>query len=44
MIARWEQASSSRLARARAILDEISEAGSLDLATLSVAVRALTRL
>ncbi|MGQ0717927.1 MAG: NAD-glutamate dehydrogenase [Pseudonocardiales bacterium] len=43
-IARWEQANSSRLARARAILDEISDAGSLDLATLSVAVRALTRL
>jgi glutamate dehydrogenase len=43
-IARWEQANSSRLSRARAILDEISDAGSLDLATLSVAVRALTRL
>ncbi|MGH4009175.1 MAG: NAD-glutamate dehydrogenase [Pseudonocardiaceae bacterium] len=43
-IARWEQANSSRLSRARTILDEISDAGSLDLATLSVAVRALTRL
>ncbi|MGH3943903.1 MAG: NAD-glutamate dehydrogenase [Pseudonocardiaceae bacterium] len=43
-IARWEQANSSRLSRARAILDEIADAGSLDLATLSVAVRALTRL
>jgi glutamate dehydrogenase len=44
MIARWEQANSSQLSRARAILDEISDAGSLDLATLSVAVRALMRL
>ncbi|MGH3835112.1 MAG: NAD-glutamate dehydrogenase [Pseudonocardiaceae bacterium] len=43
-IARWEQANFSRLSRARAILDEISDAGSLDLATLSVAVRALARL
>jgi glutamate dehydrogenase len=43
-IAQWEQENSSRLSRARAILDEVSDAGSLDLATLSVAVRALARL
>jgi len=43
-IAAWEQENSSRLSRARATLDEISDAGSLDLATLSVAVRALARL
>ena len=40
-IARWEQAHFSRLSRARAILEEISDTGSLDLAILSVAVRAL---
>jgi glutamate dehydrogenase len=43
-IAQWEQENSSRLSRARATLDEVSDAGSLDLATLSVAVRALARL
>jgi glutamate dehydrogenase len=43
-IAVWEQKNSSRLSRGRATLNEISEAGSLDLATLSVAVRALARL
>jgi glutamate dehydrogenase len=44
IIAAWEQKNSSRLSRARAILDEISDVGSLDLATLSVAARALARL
>jgi glutamate dehydrogenase len=44
-IAQWEQENSSRLSRARATLTEISDAGDgLDLATLSVAVRALARL
>ncbi|MGH3752789.1 MAG: NAD-glutamate dehydrogenase [Pseudonocardiaceae bacterium] len=43
-IARWEQENSSRLSRARTALDEVSDAGNLDLATLSVAVRALARL
>ncbi|MGH3784393.1 MAG: NAD-glutamate dehydrogenase domain-containing protein, partial [Pseudonocardiaceae bacterium] len=43
-IARWEQENSSRLSRARATLTEIPHAGNLDLATLSVAVRALARL
>jgi glutamate dehydrogenase len=43
-IAAWEQENSARLSRARATLDEISDAGSLELATLSVAVRALARL
>ncbi len=43
-IARWEQENSARLSRARAILDEVSDAGSPSLATLSVAVRALARL
>ncbi|HET9118146.1 MAG TPA: NAD-glutamate dehydrogenase domain-containing protein, partial [Pseudonocardiaceae bacterium] len=43
-VAQWEQENSSRLSRARAILVDISDAGSLDLATLSVAVRALARL
>ncbi|MGH3817964.1 MAG: NAD-glutamate dehydrogenase domain-containing protein, partial [Pseudonocardiaceae bacterium] len=43
-IAAWEQKNSARLSRARATLEEISDAGSLDLATLSVAVRALARL
>ncbi|OQO89450.1 NAD-glutamate dehydrogenase [Saccharomonospora piscinae] len=38
-IAQWEQANSSRLARARVTLDEIETSGRLDLATLSVAVR-----
>ncbi|PWV85254.1 glutamate dehydrogenase [Prauserella marina] len=38
-IAQWEQANSSRLARARVTLDEIERAGRLDLATLSVAAR-----
>ncbi|MGH3874446.1 MAG: NAD-glutamate dehydrogenase [Pseudonocardiaceae bacterium] len=42
-IARWEQVNSARLSRARATLAEISQAGSPDLAMLSVAVRALTR-
>ena len=44
MIAAWERKNFSRLSRARATLEEISGAGSLDLATLSVAVRALARL
>lgn len=43
-IARWEQQNPSRLSRARTTLSEISHAGNLDLATLSVAVRALARL
>jgi glutamate dehydrogenase len=44
-IAQWEQENSARLSRARATLTEISDAGDgLDLATLSVAVRALARL
>jgi glutamate dehydrogenase len=43
-IAAWEQENSARLSRARVTLDEISNAGNLDLATLSVAVRALARL
>ncbi len=43
-ITQWEQENSSRLSRARATLDEVSDAGSPDLATLSVAVRALARL
>ncbi len=38
-IARWEQENASRLSRARATLDEISDDGSLDLPTLSVATR-----
>jgi len=38
-IAQWEQANASRLARARSALREIAAAGTLDLATLSVAVR-----
>ncbi|MGH4023444.1 MAG: NAD-glutamate dehydrogenase [Pseudonocardiaceae bacterium] len=38
-IARWEQENASRLARARSTLEELSDAGSLDLATLSVAAR-----
>ncbi len=43
-IAAWERRNSARLSRARATLNEISDAGNLDLATLSVAVRALARL
>ncbi|HET9256260.1 MAG TPA: hypothetical protein VFO16_13830, partial [Pseudonocardiaceae bacterium] len=43
-IAHWEQQNSARLSRARATLTEISGTGSCDLATLSVAVRALMRL
>jgi glutamate dehydrogenase len=43
-ITRWEEQNSLRLSRARTILTEISHAGDLDLATLSVAVRALARL
>lgn len=38
-IARWEQENTSRLSRARATLAEISDVGSLDLPTLSVATR-----
>ncbi|EHR49887.1 NAD-specific glutamate dehydrogenase [Saccharomonospora marina XMU15] len=38
-IAKWEQANASRLARARATLDEIETSGGLDLAMLSVAAR-----
>ncbi len=43
VIARWEQENASRLSRARTSIDEISDAASLDLATLTVAVRALAR-
>jgi glutamate dehydrogenase len=43
-IAVWEQKNFSRLSRARATLDETADAGSLDPATLSIAVRALARL
>jgi glutamate dehydrogenase len=43
-IARWEQQNSSRLSRARATFTELSQDGNVDLATLSVAVRALRRL
>ena len=43
-IAQWEQENSARLSRARATLIDISGEGSSDLATLSVAVRALARL
>jgi glutamate dehydrogenase len=38
-IAAWERANASRLARARAALSDIAQAGQLDLATLSVAAR-----
>jgi glutamate dehydrogenase len=38
-IDKWEQSNSSRLARARNALQEINDAGRLDLATLSVAAR-----
>jgi glutamate dehydrogenase len=38
-IAQWEQQNASRLARARATLEEIAQAGSSDLAALSVAAR-----
>ncbi|MGH3991661.1 MAG: NAD-glutamate dehydrogenase, partial [Pseudonocardiaceae bacterium] len=38
-IARWEQENASRLSRARATLEELSDVGSLDLPTLSVATR-----
>ncbi|WP_410658200.1 NAD-glutamate dehydrogenase [Amycolatopsis sp. lyj-112] len=38
-IAHWEKTNASRLQRARVALDEISESGKLDLATLSVAAR-----
>ncbi|MGW0521531.1 NAD-glutamate dehydrogenase [Crossiella sp. NPDC003009] len=38
-IEKWEQANSSRLARARAALQEIKEVGKLDLPTLSVVAR-----
>ncbi|MGH3916478.1 MAG: NAD-glutamate dehydrogenase, partial [Pseudonocardiaceae bacterium] len=40
----WEQENARQLSRARAVLDEISDVGSLDLPTLSVAIRALRRL
>ena len=43
-IAGWERRNSARLSRARATLNEISDPENLDLATLSVAVRALARL
>jgi glutamate dehydrogenase len=43
-IRQWEQENSPRLTRARATLAEISSAGGYDLATLSVAARALARL
>jgi len=38
-IEQWEQANSSRMARARAALSEIAAVGTLDLAMLSVAAR-----
>ncbi|MQA08836.1 MAG: NAD-glutamate dehydrogenase [Pseudonocardiaceae bacterium] len=38
-IAKWEEANTSRLNRARVSLDEINRSGRLDLATLSVATR-----
>ncbi|WP_410665853.1 NAD-glutamate dehydrogenase [Amycolatopsis sp. lyj-84] len=38
-IAHWEKTNASRLQRARVALDEISQFGKLDLATLSVAAR-----
>jgi glutamate dehydrogenase len=38
-IAKWEESNASRLARARAALEEIRQVGRLDLATLSVAAR-----
>ncbi|WP_189059496.1 NAD-glutamate dehydrogenase [Longimycelium tulufanense] len=38
-IAKWEEANTSRLARARAALQAIRDSGRLDLPTLSVAVR-----
>jgi glutamate dehydrogenase len=40
-IEQWEQANASRLVRARSGLDEVSKAGQLDLATLSVVSRQL---
>jgi len=40
-IGQWEQANASRLVRARAALHEVSTAGQLDLATLSVVSRQL---
>ncbi|HJT03805.1 MAG TPA: NAD-glutamate dehydrogenase [Pseudonocardiaceae bacterium] len=43
-IAQWEQRNASRLSRARATFTELSHVGNVDLATLSVAVRALRRL
>jgi len=43
-IAAWEEANSPRLARARAALADIAEAGQLDLATLSVAARQIRSL
>ncbi len=44
LIAWWEQRNASRLARARATLEQISDAGSLDLPTLSVATRQIRSL
>ena len=41
IIDRWERANASRLRRARATLHEVTEAGQLDLATLSVVSRLL---
>lgn len=43
-IAQWEQRNTARLSRARATFTELSQAANVDLATLSVAVRALRRL
>jgi glutamate dehydrogenase len=43
-ITRWEQRNASRLSRARATFADLSRAGDADLATLSVAVRAMRRL
>jgi len=40
-IARWEQENASRRSRARATLEEIADAGSLDLSTLAVATRGI---
>jgi glutamate dehydrogenase len=43
-ITRWEQQNPATLSRTRTTLTDISRTGNLDLATLSVAVRALARL
>jgi glutamate dehydrogenase len=43
-IAQWEQRNALRLSRARVTFTELAQAGNVDLATLSIAVRALRRL